>query len=115
MNPLAKAIIRAAGKTAAEPTFTHRVTLTIVLDVECATTVGPDALSAAHFRAEQFAARVLLCGDKGGPIDVVDSEAHDASVAVIPPRATRLVTRPGMMEIRMIKTGKKRAPKGPTT
>lgn len=78
---------------------THRVTLTIVLDVACATTIGQASLALAHSRAESMAARVLLCGDGGGQIDLVDGPGTPNAVPIT---ATSATTMPGSMVIRRL-------------
>lgn len=79
-------------------TATHRVTLTIVLDVEAtAPTIGPEALAMAHHRAEDMAMRVLLHGDNGGAIALTDGPGVGAGV---PATVTRVTTVPGTMTVR---------------
>ncbi len=80
---------------------THRVTLTIVLDVEAPRIISAMALSVAHHRAESMAARVLLCGDTGGAIGVTDGPQVPGGLAV-PVTATRATTVPGTTKIRAL-------------
>lgn len=88
-------------------TPTHRVTLTIVLDVVCDSGIGPDALAVAHHRAESMAARVLLCGDVGGRITMTDEPGDGLAV---PATARSATTMPGTMTVRVLMT-KRRARK----
>lgn len=78
---------------------THRVTFTIVLDVESTTGIGQASLALAHGRAEGMAMRVLLCGDGGGKIDLVDGLP---TLAAVPVTATAATTMPGTMTIRRL-------------
>lgn len=90
-----------------------RVTLTINLELEMAGLPSEQAMSYAQQRAELIAARVFVCGDKGGKLnfDVEDSD-HPVpksceAVKILPGRMNATVGKRRTMGVR---TGSKLRP-----